>query len=401
MRVRQLLPVAILVGTACATACADKADTKASPSGAVAGDTSAAHEGKSESAEAPETVTTNVAVTIEQVVSDSFVERIGGTGTVTARTGHYAALAAPAPARITAVKVAVGDVVRVGQSLITFESTSFDAAVSTADAALATAEKAAARAQRLVDAGVSPRKDLEVATAELATARANATNAKRAQQLSRLQSPINGVVTRLNAVLGANADVAQTLVEVADTHTLDLLLTLSPANAAHARIGQRVALRDAANAAETVADGRIADVAAVVDSESRGVTVRVAIDKQQRTVRIGETLFGDIAAGVHRGAIVIPDDALVPTGEGFQVFVVDGAHKAHARAVTVGGRQEHRVWIADGLKVGEQIVTQGAYGVDDGNTVVEASKSSESKASEPTASQSKASESKAKESKTP
>ncbi|MEO7358781.1 MAG: efflux RND transporter periplasmic adaptor subunit, partial [Gemmatimonadaceae bacterium] len=230
-------------------------------------------------------------------------------------------------------------------------------------------------AKRLVDAGVSPRKDLEAANAELASARANAATANRTQQLARLQSPIAGVVTRLNAVLGANADVAQTLVEISDTRSLDLLLVLSPSLAAGVHNGQAVALRDAANSTEKTADGRIADVSAVVDSESRGVVVRVAIDKQQRTVRIGETLFGQVITGTHKAAIVIPDDALVPTGEGFQVFVVDSEHIAHARPVIVGGRDGHRVWISEGLKTGERVVTAGAFGLDDGNTVVEAAPS--------------------------
>lgn len=375
--------ILLVAGVVSLAACGQKPDAKTPSTDAVTADTAAAHEGKSgekQAAEpAAEAAPTNVAVTVATVVTDSFVERVAGTGSVSARAGHYAALAAPAPARITGVHVAVGDAVRTGQSLVSFESTSFDAAVTSADAALAAAEQAAARAKRLVDAGVSPRKDVEAANTDLATARGNAANARRAQQLSRLQSPINGVVTRLNAVLGANADVAQTLVEVADTHALDVQLVLSPAQAARVHTGQRVTLRDAADAPDKVADGRIVDVAAVVDSESRGVLVRVTIDKQQRTVRIGETLSGEVSTDSHRNAIVIPDDALVPTGEGFQVFVVDGEHKAHARPVTVGGRQEHRVWITDGLKAGEQIVTLGAYGVDDGNTVVETGKASESK----------------------
>lgn len=314
---------------------------------------------------------TNVAVTTEKVGLETFVESVIGTGVVSARTGHYAALAAPAPARISAVHIAVGDRVREGQNLISFETTSFDAAVSSAEAALNTAEQAAARAKRLVDAGVSPRKDLETSNSELAAAKSNAATAKRAQQLARLQSPINGVVTRLSAVLGANADVAQTLVEVSDTRALDLLLVLSPSVAGNVRNGQSVVLRDAANSAEKAADGKIVDISAVVDSASRGVVVRVAIEKQQRTVRIGETLFGQVTTGAHSDAIVISDNALVPTGESFQVFVVDSDHKAHARPVTVAGRNGHRVWISDGLKVGEQIVTAGAYGIDDGNTVVE------------------------------
>jgi len=37
--------------------------------------------------------------------------------------------------------------------------------------------------------------------------------------------------------------------------------------------------------------------------------------------------------------------------------------------VKIGGRTDHGAWITDGLKLGENIVTQGAYGMDDSATV--------------------------------
>ena len=312
-----------------------------------------------------------VAVTVAKVELATFTETVEGPGVVSVRSGHVAALAAPAPTRITNIYVALGAHVTRGTKLIAFETTAFDAAVASTDAALNAAEQSAARAKRLVDAGVSPRKDAELATAELAAARSNSVNAHRALQLANLVSPIDGVVTRLSAVLGANADIGQTLVEVADTHALDVQITLSPSLAAKVHSGQFVTLHDGSAAdAAVIANGKIADVSAVIDSGSRGVVVRVTVANQKRVLRIGESVYGRAATAPHTKAIVINDDALVPTGEGFRVFVVDAEQKAHATAVTIGGRAGHRVWISDGLKAGDTIVTTGAYGLDDGATVV-------------------------------
>jgi multidrug efflux pump subunit AcrA (membrane-fusion protein) len=91
-----------------------------------------------------------------------------------------------------------------------------------------------------------------------------------------------------------------------------------------------------------------------------------------RDLRIGETVFGRITTGVASGAVVIPVAALVPEGEGYRVFVVDAGNIAHARAVTVGGRDEGRVEILSGLAAGETVVTDGAYGVEDSTHVVSA-----------------------------
>jgi len=43
-------------------------------------------------------------------------------------------------------------------------------------------------------------------------------------------------------------------------------------------------------------------------------------------------------------AIVVPLEALVPTGEGFKVFVVDEKGIAEGRPVKIGGRTDHGAW---------------------------------------------------------
>ena len=324
-------------------------------------------------AAAPRQSTAAVAASVAQIGLASFTDVVDGIGTVAARVGHVAALSAPAATRVTAVRVSVGDRVAAGTALIEFEHVAFDAAVASADAALTAAQQAAARARRLVDAGVAPRKDAELTSAELAAAEANAANAHRAKQLSRMRSPIAGVVTRLSAVLGASVDAGQSLVEIADPAAVDILLSVPPATAARVRSGQPVVLRDGVSSeSPVVGTGRVADISATIDSATRSVLLRITVVTRTRTLRLGESLFGEITTATHANAVVVPDDALVPTGEGFRVFVVDSAGIAHARDVRVGGRRGHSVWIVEGVKSGDVIVTKGAYGMDDGARVVKA-----------------------------
>ena len=296
-----------------------------------------------------------------------FTESLDATGAVAARPGHAAALSAPAPTRVARVDVAVGSRVAVGQTLVELDRTLFAAQAAGADAALSAAQLAYERARRLADEGVSPRKDAEAAQAALAQARAAATEARRAQSLGILRSPIAGVVTSVSAVLGASVDAGQTLVEVADPNALDVLLTVTPTDAARIAPGARVAL-SAGQAAdgETLGEGTVAGIGGAVDSASRGVQVRVAAPHLARPLRIGETVHGSIALATRAAAIVVPQEALVPEGDGFRVFVVDAAGTAHARDVKVGARTADTVEITDGLKAGERVVTYGAYGVDDG-----------------------------------
>ncbi len=322
-----------------------------------------------------------VVATVETASSARFTETVDATGVVTPRRGHVAALSAPGPARVSKVFVALGATVKEGDALVEFEQAPFEAALQSAEATLSAAEKAAERAKRLADAGVLPRKDAETAAADLAAAKMNAVTARRSRELSVLRAPIAGVVTRVSAVLGASADAGSSLVEVADPQALDVVLTLGPADAARVRVGQTVRLyAGAAAAGEAVANGRIGDVSAAVDTATRGIATRVEVTGTARGLRIGETLFGRVVVAEHASAVVVPNDALVPTGEGFKVFVVDDDSVAHRREVKVGSRSDAGVWIADGLKAGERIVTKGAYGVDDSSKVVTARRAAEDEA---------------------
>ena len=312
-----------------------------------------------------------IGVQTAMVTKGPFTETLGAIGTVAPRPGHVAALAAPQAARISRVYVSAGQHVAAGQPLVELDQTPFRAATQAAEATLAAAEKANERQQRLASEGIVARKDADQAAADVAKARADAANARRAEQLSVVRSPLGGVVTRMIAVLGATADVAQPLVEVADPAALDILLSVTPADAGRLRPGAKVSLTAGQNATgDALGIGTVVDIGGSVDTSSRSVSVRVQAPTTRRALRISETVYGQIAVAVHPNAITVPLEALVPDGEDFKVFVVDAAGTAHERKVSVGGRTDKVAEITEGLTAGERIVTYGAYGVSDSAKVV-------------------------------
>jgi membrane fusion protein (multidrug efflux system) len=307
-----------------------------------------------------------VAVKTAVVAIQPFEDKVGSIGTVVVHSGHFASLSAPAPARITTVYVSVGQKVSVGTPLIAFEQTPFITAAQSAEAALAAAQQAYDRARRLADAGIVPRATAELAAKDLAQARSAAITARRLAQLAVVRAPISGVVTKLNASIGASADVNQPLVEVADLNALDIVFNVAPSDAAHIAPGAAVTLSAGETATgEALGIGRIMSISGTVDSSTRSVEVRAQAPPSARAIRIGETIFGQISMGTRPRAIVVPVAALVPEGDGFKVFVVNAANIALARKVTVGRRTDAVAEITSGLAGGERVVTEGAYGVED------------------------------------
>jgi RND family efflux transporter MFP subunit len=304
-----------------------------------------------------------------------FTEQMNAIGTVVPRAGAVALLSAPAATRVSHVYVSVGQRVARGAPLIEFEQGPFQARAQSAEAALIAAERGVERTRRLVEQGIIARRELDQAEAELAKARADAVAARREAQLARLHSPLTGVVTQMNAVLGASVDANQPLVEVANPQSLDIVVGVTPAQAGRVRPGVAVTLTAGESSSDTLGTGTVFDVGAAIDSATRSVPVRVRAGTTGRSLKIGESVGAGITVSRHAAAIVVPIEALVPEGEGFKVFVVGEDSIAHQRLVTVAGRGQGMAEISSGLQAGERVVTHGAFGVEEGARIVPRGKS--------------------------
>jgi len=300
------------------------------------------------------------------VAEQPFAETVEATAVVSGRPDRMATLAAPSAARIAAVRVVVGQHVSAGDVLVELDQVAIHAAIHATDAALAAAEKQQARLVRLADAGIAARREVETAATELAAARAASETAHRQAELAAMRSPIAGVVTQVSAVLGAMADPARALVQVADGRVLDLALNLPPAQAARLHAGARIDVLGEGTNGESLGDGVLTAIGGAIDSATQAVAVRAAVRRSTRPLQIGESVAVRIVAGTRAKALVVPLESLVPDGEGFKVFVVDATGVAHGRPVETGGRSATAAEIMKGLAVGERVVTYGAYGMDDG-----------------------------------
>lgn len=314
-------------------------------------------------------VTPVVAVETAPVTTASFIPTVRAVGMVVSSPKGYAELSAPAPSRVARVLVTAGQKVSSGDVLIQLDAAALQAAANGANAARDAAQGAFDRASRLAHDGILPRKAVEQASSDLAQANATAVGARRTYALSTLRAPISGVVTKMNAVTGASVDPTMVLVAVADPRALQVLLQLSPTDAAGVRPGARVTLFDNDTpSAIVVGQGVVATVGAAIDSATRAVPIRVRIVSSTRPVRLGETLVGKVAVAGSTSALSIPSAALVPDSTGFKVYLVRGG-VAYATPVEVGTRGDSLVQITKGLVAGQTVVTTGAYGLEDSSKV--------------------------------
>lgn len=294
---------------------------------------------------------------------------IVATGTVAPRPGSFATLSAPAATRITRVYVAAGDRVRAGQPLVDFDRAPFAATFRQAQVARQTAQQAYDRANGLATQGIVPQRDVETARAALAQAEAALVPARRALDFATLRAPFAGVVARITAVRDASADPTQALVQVIDPAAQELRILLTPDDAARVHAGAPLSVTSGTTAGgEALGTGTVIALAAGVDSVNGGVEARARLTRPTRPLRLGEVVRVAVEAGRHANALVVPAAALVPStsGDGYQVFVVGRGDTVHVRPVTVGVRTEQIAEIVEGVAAGDVVVSEGAYGVEDG-----------------------------------
>jgi len=316
---RSPLPTAALLAALSACRSAPK------PSGAEAG------------ASAPQAA---VEVETAPALQGPFPVTVEALGTVVPRPGSYASLGAPAPTRVRRIYVATGDSVQPGVPLVDFERASFDAEAARAATARTSARRALERAQRLANMGILPRKEVDQAASDLAQAEAAYVAAQRVQELATLRAPIRGVVAWMSAVVNQPVDATQPLIGIVDPAALELVLTVSPGEAAKVHAGDSLTMMDPRDpSAEALGWGAVIAVAPTVDSLGRGVAVRARVTRSRRLLRLGEGLTAAIEIAVHQGAVSVPQEALVPEGDQFKVFVVDSANLAHGAIVSVGSEK--------------------------------------------------------------
>lgn len=330
----------------------------------------------------------------EVVVLDTAAIRLGGievslvdsitasalavTGSITFDAGRVSHVGSRSDGRIVAVRTDLGARVARGQALATLESVEVGqirAEEREAEALLTIAQENYAREQRLAEQGISSRKELLEAEAQLRRAEAALHSAEdRLQVLGAshdhgaggeftLVAPFAGVVVARNASLGEMATPADTLFTVADLSEVWIELDIFERDLARVRRGQPVAVLVTAYA-ERSFPGRIVYVGDILDPIKRTVRARVEIPNRDGALKPGMFATASIQVGGGGPPLaVVPQDA-VQTIEGQRVVFVPGDAPGEFRVVHVEvgpSADGNRIVILSGLSVGSRVVTAGAF----------------------------------------
>ncbi|MFZ5477610.1 MAG: efflux RND transporter periplasmic adaptor subunit, partial [Myxococcota bacterium] len=316
-------------------------------------------------------------VRTQPVVRDVFVEQVEALGRFLARPGATATLRAPVAGLLRAPDGGFptpGQEVRAGDVLALIAETApageraalaqgeaeVHTALAEARARLALAERDAARAAELGDA-ISPRERLQREQA-VASAREALLHAERAAasfgSRTQVRAPLPGRLAHSEARPGDHVEPGDALFRIVGGDALWVEVEVPEAQAARISGG---AAATVATPAGALLDAVVLDAGQEVDPATGHVTITMAVQGEDPSLRPGMSATAWIDAGPRRDALVVPDASVVESGGEALVFVKTGPESFAARPVRLRGRAGD-VWeVSQGLSAGERAVVQGTY----------------------------------------
>lgn len=306
------------------------------------------------------------------------------TGTVDFDNDQATSVLAPFSGPVSRLLVSPGDQVKKGDPLASVDSPDFAAAVSAYQKALATARTN----RRLADVDKDLVQHNGVAQREAAQAETDAVNAEAdrdaaLQALASLHVPPEAIkniqegrsIARLEGMI--RSPVAGTVVEKLITPGELLQAGTTPcftvANLSRVWVmahvfGSDLASVHTGDTADIMTDGgtsslpgKVDNISALVDPDTRSVTVRIVAENPDRLLRKQLYVRVRIQARQESTGLLIPVSAILRDDENLPFVYLSQPDGSFARRrVTIGYRAAEQYDIADGLKAGDQIVVDGA-----------------------------------------
>jgi cobalt-zinc-cadmium efflux system membrane fusion protein len=235
-----------------------------------------------------------------------------------------------------------------------------------------------ARVRDLSEHGAAPRKDLEAAEADFASAQAEKNRAEERLAIYgaaaeggargfELPSPLDGTLVERNVTPGQEVRPDQMLANapqftaplfvITDPSRLWIQIDATEVELPCLRPGREFTFSSRAFPGQTFT-GRVDSVAEAIDPTTRTIKVRGSVDNSRRRLKaelfVSINLTGDATAGAS-----VPSKAVFLKGEKHFVFVEEQPGQFARHEVKVGAEQDGHILVLAGVQPGQKVVTDG------------------------------------------
>jgi membrane fusion protein (multidrug efflux system) len=299
-----------------------------------------------------------VPVIVKEAKIDRFVDYVEALGTL--RANETVDITATVTDTVTAIHFDDGRRVNAGDILVEMTHTEEHALLDEARSTLKEARIQYERVKPLVERGAAARSQLDQQQRDYNTAGARYRAIESRLQDLLIVAPFSGVVGLRNISVGALIEPGDIITTLDDDSIMKLDFTVPAIHLATLKIGLPIQAR-APSFSDRTFPGEVSAINSRIDQSTRSIVARAILPNPDRLLKPG-LLMNVRLLNNPRDVVVIPEEALIPTGQENHVLVVDqyvDPVVVERRKVKIGARRPGEVEIVEGLKAGEGVVIHG------------------------------------------
>jgi len=307
---------------------------------------------------APTSAQQAVPVIAKAVVRDRFVDRVEALGTL--RANETVVLTATVSEIVTAVHFEDGQRVTAGSILVEMTNEEEHALIEEERSTLNEAKKQYNRLRPLVELGAASTSMLDQRRREYETAKARLRAIESKLRDRLIIAPFAGVVGLRNVSVGALIEPGNVITTLDDDRVMKLDFTVPSIYLASLETGLPIVATSPAFDGRRF-EGKISSIDSRIDPVTRAIVVRAILPNPERLLKPGLLMQVTLLKNP-RDILVIPEEALIPSGRVNHVLVVDRSADpavVHRRQVAIGSRRPGEVEVVEGLEEGEFVVVDG------------------------------------------
>lgn len=295
-------------------------------------------------------------VVVFKVQTEDWSDRIEALGTL--RANETVVLTASVTDTITSIHFDDGQRVEKGAVLVEMTDEEESALVAEMTARLSEAKRQLDRLKALPNSGAVSESLYDQREREF-----EAANAQLAAMKSRLKdrliiAPFDGVVGLRNISAGALVEPGDEITTLTDDSIMKLDFSVPALFLPSLKKGLPIVAHTEAYP-ERSFKGEVSGIDSRVDPVTRAISVRALLSNEEKLLKPGLLMNVELHYSP-RTALVVPEEALIPSGSSNAVFVVDETSKVvERREVSIGSRRKGEVEVVSGVSEGELVITHG------------------------------------------
>jgi Cu(I)/Ag(I) efflux system membrane fusion protein len=195
---------------------------------------------------------------------------------------------------------------------------------------------------------------------------------RKPQRTLRVDAPIDGIVVEKMAVRGQMVEAGMKLYRLADLSIVWVQSQIYEQDLALLKLGQEAEV-SLSYMPDRKFRGRVTYIYPTVDDKTRTARVRMEFHNPGLFLKPGMFATVELNAEIEPSALLVPDSAVLRSGEKNTVFVALENGHFEPREVTLGPRAENNTYeVLSGLNEGERVVTSGQFMLDSESQLREA-----------------------------